>query len=231
MADVRDTGFRDLRFPSPISWGASGGEAFQVTVHVTGSGYEYRNADWDEARNEWDVASKIRTQAEHDLLVAFWRTCRGMAYAFRWKAWDDYSVRAEHGVMRPHADDGRANLLFKRYSDGFDYVDRRIVLPVDWTIHPARDRKIEFKVFVDGVEEDPAGYTVDFRNGVVWFDAAPSGVVTWQGEFDVPARFNMRRLSKTLVDYNYYSFEEVAIIELLPEEIVEPAFISGGPPA
>ncbi len=317
MSDA--TGFRNLRFPDTISWGSTGGEAFQVQIQSTGSGYEFRQADWDEARNEWDVAQRVRTQLEQDKVTAFFRTNRGMAFSWRWKAWDDYKVSAIEGVTERHADNPLAYLMYKRYTDYLAFVDRRIVLPIDYddtAMFKVADRKVPQIVYRDGTPMTSDKYAVDFRNGVIWlvptvdytstaiaatatgnwyvstgpdfsdfvvgdkivvsgFDAAGDNCdaahfrtittvdgggnriqvadtltteaagnvihivalpattedITWQGEFDVPARFNMRQLKKTIVDYNYYSFEEVAVIEVLPDEIVEDDFITGGPPA
>jgi uncharacterized protein DUF2460 len=81
------SGFHEVRFPDNIAYGATGGPEFATTVVVTGAGHEQRNIDWAEARGRWDVASGLKTQAQLDELIAFFRARKGKAYGFRFKDW------------------------------------------------------------------------------------------------------------------------------------------------
>ena len=67
------------RFPDNISQGASGGPGYQTEVVVVASGREKRNITWPLPRGRYDVAHGVRTQAQMDILIAFFRSVRGRA--------------------------------------------------------------------------------------------------------------------------------------------------------
>ena len=72
--------FHEVRFPDNIAYRATGGPEFATTVVATGSGHEKRNVNWAQARGRWDVASRLKKQAQIDELIAFFRARRGRAY-------------------------------------------------------------------------------------------------------------------------------------------------------
>ncbi|RME61845.1 MAG: TIGR02217 family protein, partial [Alphaproteobacteria bacterium] len=59
------TAFHDVRFPTDISFGSSGGPGFSTSIVETASGVEQRNANWAAARARYDVGTGIR--GEDDL--------------------------------------------------------------------------------------------------------------------------------------------------------------------
>ncbi len=74
------------RFPENISRGASGGPGYQTDVVVVSSGHEKRNITWPLGRARYDVAHGVRTQAQMDALIAFFRSIKGKGDDFRFKA-------------------------------------------------------------------------------------------------------------------------------------------------
>jgi uncharacterized protein (TIGR02217 family) len=84
--------FVDVRFPSDIAFGSAGGPAYSTDIVVTQGGHEQRNANWVQARARYNVAHGVKTQAQLNALIAFFRARKGRAYAFRgwtrcWRRW------------------------------------------------------------------------------------------------------------------------------------------------
>lgn len=82
--------FLEIRFPTEISYGASGGAEFSTDVTVLGSGFEQRNARWAAPRAQWNVATAIKNSAELDQVFDFFRVVKGRLKGFRWKDWMDF---------------------------------------------------------------------------------------------------------------------------------------------
>lgn len=82
--------FLEIRFPTEISYGASGGAEFSTDVTVLGSGFEQRNARWATPRAQWNVATAIKSSVELDQVFDFFRVAKGRLNGFRWKDWMDF---------------------------------------------------------------------------------------------------------------------------------------------
>ncbi len=177
--------FVETRFPDDISYGSGGGPEYATDVVATESGHEQRNIVWQSARARYNVAHGIKTQAQLDALIAFFRARKGRAYGFRFKDWADYQ-----GINQLLATgDGSSSqfqLVKRRYSSGGVEEVRSITKPVAGTV----------SVYLDSVLVS-AGFTVDDTTGLVTLSSAPgNGVaVTADFEFDVPVRFDTDRLA------------------------------------
>ena len=195
--------FIETRFPEDISYGSSGGPEFSTDIVATQSGYEQRNANWVAARAGYNVAHGVKTQAQLDALIAFFRARRGQADGFRFKDWADYSAAAQViGIGDGHT------LIFqlvKNYASGGVMVSRGISKPVAGTV----------AVYLNGAAQG-SGWSVDTATGLVTFAAAPgNGVaVTADFEFDVPVRFATDRLSASLDAYGIHSWRDIPLVEL-----------------
>jgi len=197
------TGFHEVRFPDNVAYGATGGPEFATTVLATGSGHEKRNANWAEARGRWDVASGLKTQAQLDELIAFFRARKGKAYGFWFKDWTDYKGT---GQLLGIGDDAETGFqLVKHYPSGSVIEVRTITKPVAGTV----------KVYLDGIEQ-LSGWSIDTATGIVTFDVAPgAGVqVTADFEFDVPARFDTDHMAVTIETYRLHNWQQIGVIEL-----------------
>lgn len=164
------------RFPEGIAMGAVGGPSFLTDIAQARSGRESRNAAWQYPRHEWDVAPGVRTQAQFLELRAYFMAARGRKRSWRLKDSSDFECTVAEGVVE--AITSTTFQLFKRYSVGAEYMDRRIRKPVSGTV----------TMFVSAVA---ATFTVDYTTGIATIAAAPDpATVTWAGQFDVPMRFD-----------------------------------------
>jgi len=185
--------FLEIRFPEDISTGAKGGPGYSTEVVVTASGYEKRNARWQEARHTYDVAYGLRIQAELDTLIAFFRQVKGKAYGFRFKDWADFKAADGEGALTDLG--GGKYQMYKKYeiSAGLDDY-RKITKPVEGSID-----------IIGGTAD------IDYTSGII--TATSGSPLTWTGEFDVPCRFDMDEMQPTYQS-NYYTWESIPIVEI-----------------
>lgn len=148
--------FLEIRLPTCIEKGATGGPRFKTTILETGGGHEYANIEWAQRRGAWDVSQAIKTTAEYNDLLAFFQIVRGKAIGFRFRDWSDYLAEAHNLGTGDNILD--AYPLQKTYTyDGQTYV-RKITKPVAGNT----------KVYFDSVEET-SGWTVDDATGLITF--------------------------------------------------------------
>lgn len=186
FADDEEQGmqaFEDIVFPIEIGIEASVLPGFSTNVVTSASGHEYRNANWQQARLRFDAGPGVRSDAEMELLIAFFRARRGPAVGFRFRDPYDFSSAGLNGTVAPTdqaigTGDGANNrfLLTKRYGQG---EVRRITRPVTGSV----------RVAIDGIEQ--VGGWVLGELGAIVFAAPPpeGGAVSAGFEFDVPVRF------------------------------------------
>lgn len=119
------------RFPEAISRGASGGPGYQTDVVVVANGNEKRNINWPLGRARYDVSHGVRTQAQMDVLVAFFRSMKGRGHGFRFKDWSDFQCTAAQGVLGTgNGTGGPTYQLGKVYAAGALNEIRSIQKPV-----------------------------------------------------------------------------------------------------
>ncbi len=195
--------FVEVRFPEDISYGSSGGPEYATDVVVTAGGYEKRGSNWAAARARYNVAHGVKTKAQLDALIAFFRARQGRAYGFRFKDWADFEA-AGQGIAVGNGSQ-TAFQLIKTYSSGSVAETRLITKPVAGTV----------SVYLDSVLQ-ASGWSVNTATGVVTFTSAPANGVEIQAdfEFDVPVRFDTDRLSTILESYGIYSILDIPLVEL-----------------
>lgn len=195
--------FVETRFPADIAYGSSGGPEYSTDVVITQSGYEQRNSNWSQARARYNVAHGVKTQAQLDALIAFFRARKGKADGFRFKDWSDYQAITQN----IGTGDGTTTQfqLKKNYTSGGITEERIISKPVSGTV----------SMYLGGVLQ-VSGYTLNTATGVVLFSSAPaSGVaISADFEFDVPVRFDTDRLSASLDAYGVQSWSDIPLIEI-----------------
>ncbi len=199
------TSFAEVRFPPEISYGATAGPEFSTTVITVRSGAEQRNRNWAAARLRFDASTGIKTRAQAEAIIAFFRARGGRAQAFRFKDWSDYRATAQALGTGDGARD--TFQLVKRYVSGADEDVRVITKPVAGTT----------KISLDGTPQT-SGWSVDTATGVVTFASAPANAaaVSADFEFDVPARFDTDRLEFRLETHDLMVWEQIPIIEVRP---------------
>jgi len=196
--------FIEVRFPSDIAYGSAGGPEYSTDIVILQSGYEQRNANWSQARARYNVAHGVKTEAQLDALIAFFRARKGRADGFRFKDWTDFTATA--AAIGTGNGTKTAFQLVKTYSSGSSAETRVITKPVAGTV----------KIYLGGVLQPGSAFSVNAASGMVTFTGAPgSGVaITADFEFDIPARFDTDRLVATLDAYGSYSWSEIPLVEI-----------------
>lgn len=193
--------FHDVQFPTDIAYGSSGGPNYSTDVVINHGGYEQRNVNWSAARARYNVAHGVKSQAQLDVLIAFFRARKGKAYGFRFKDWTDFE-----GVGQVIGAGGATLFqLVKRYVSGDAQEVRTIVKPVAGSV----------KIYVNDVLLT-SGVSVDGATGLVTLSSAPAGgaVVKADFEFDVPVRFDTDQLSASLEAYGVRSWLDIPLVEV-----------------
>ena len=203
--------FDDVQFPLDIGRKASVQPGFSTAVVTTASGHEQRNADWASGRMRYDAGPGVRSEADMQSLIAFFRARRGAAKAFRFRDPLDFSSNGMGGV--PTALDqligvgnGAATSfpLVKRYGIGADAEVRRITRPEVGSV----------VVAVAGVAQ-LSGWSLG-GGGVVQFTVPPANgaQVTAGFRFDVPVRFAEDSLTIDAVNFAAGEAGSVALVEV-----------------
>ncbi len=199
--------FADVRFPIALGREASVAPEFSTAIVTTANGVEQRNADWADARLRFDAGPGVRSEAELQELIAFFRARRGAAVAFRFEDPFDHSsngMTAEPSAadqVLGEGDGARTDFdLIKNY----DGQVRRITRPASGTV----------RVAVDGIEQS-SGWLLH-EKGVVSFAEPPAegAVVTAGFRFDVPVRFAEDRLEVNRATFLAGEAASVPLIEI-----------------
>ena len=206
--------FHEIRFPSNLSFGSSGGPERRTDVVTLANGFEERNTPWANSRRRYDAGTGLRSLDELAALVAFFEARRGQVYGFRWKDWTDFkSCRPSQVIGAFDQEIGRGDgvttvfALVKTYLSGAQSYVRPIGKPVAGTVicSIAGDQK------VDGLE-----FSVDYETGLVSFVSPPDiGAQVAAGyEFDVPVRFDTDRIITSVSSFQAGEVPDVPVIEV-----------------
>lgn len=180
--------FDDVLFPIEIGQEASVAPTFSTNVVTSAGGFEARNVNWSQARLRFDAGPGVRSDAELETLLAFFRARRGAAVAFRFR--DPYDNSSNGMTGTPSAadqeigtGDGAKNpfALAKSYGSG---GHRRITRPVPGSV----------RIAVNG-SELMSGWVLEDK-GMIQFDEPPAAgaAVTAGFLFDTPVRFAEDRI-------------------------------------
>jgi uncharacterized protein (TIGR02217 family) len=207
--------FDEIRFPTAISRGASGGPERRTEIVTLASGAEERNARWADSRRRYEAGFGVKSLGDLQAVIRFFEERRGRLHGFRWKDHADYRSSAGGGAVTPldqaigTGNGATASFqLVKRYGTGLrDYV-RTITKPVAGTV----------RVAVAGIET--SFFIVNPATGMVTFTAGhvpPAGAAITAGfDFDVPARFDTDRLSINLAYFEAGDIPQIPVIEVRP---------------
>ena len=208
--------FHEIRFPTAISLGATGGPERRTEIVTLGSGREERNQRWADSRRVYNAGYGVKTIADLEAVIAFFEERRARLYGFRWKDHADYKSCGVSGTISPTdqiigvGDGATAEFqLAKRYGSDFAPWTRAITKSVAGSV----------VVAVDGVQQsENTAFACDTTTGLVHFNAgfipANGATVTAGFEFDVPVRFDTDRLEINLDGFRHGSIPNIAIIEI-----------------
>lgn len=155
------------------------------------SGHEQRNQVWEDPLGRWRVDLENKSQALIAEYIAFARAiAKGRAIGFRFRDPHDHAVSSSQGVLVSLG--GNEHQLAKRYSSGASSVTRPIRKPSAATLYQGA-----------APLEAGAAYELDSATGIVTTIGSPSPLPdSWEGEFHVPVRFDLDRMSMRATDRN-----------------------------
>ncbi len=204
--------FHDVRFPTRISFGATGGPERRNEIVRLTSGRERRNQRLARSRRRYDAGTGLRSIEDLYDVVAFFEARRGSLIGFRFRDPFDWKSCRPDGAVTP-ADqeigtgDGVRNAfqLIKRYGEGETAELRPIAAPVAGTV----------RVAVAGAET--AAFLLDDATGVVTLEEPPGdGIPVTAGfEFDVPVRFDTDRLEASLTGFRAGQIPNIPLVEIV----------------
>jgi uncharacterized protein (TIGR02217 family) len=207
--------FDNIRFPTSISRGSSGGPERRTDVVTTASGREERNARWATSRRHYNAGFGVKSLDDIQAVVAFFEERRGKLYAFRWKDHTDFKSCAASALPAATdqsigtGDGATTNFqLVKKYGSGTrDYL-RVINAPVAGTL----------RVAVNGTVTTQ--FTVNLQTGMITFNVGNSpavgATITAGFEFDVPVRFDTDAININLSHFAAGDIPNIPLIEVRP---------------
>jgi uncharacterized protein (TIGR02217 family) len=209
------TPFHEVRFPTAISFGASGGPERRTEIVALGSGHEERNSRWADSRRRYNAGYGVRSLDDLHAAIAFFEERRGRLYGFRWKDHADFrscapglTPAATDQVIGTGDGETAAFQLVKTYGGLHAPWTREIAKPVAGTVIVA----------VNDVAVDPGDWACDPTTGIVTFDAgaipAEDAAVTAGFDFDVPVRFDTDRLEINLASFGVGEIPAIPLVEI-----------------
>ena len=199
--------FQEVRLPTRLAFGSTGGVERRTEIATLASGFERRSTPWALGRRRYLIGANLRSLDDMAELLAFFEARRGRLHGFRFKDFADFKSCAPSRTMSATdqalgAGDGvrTAFQLIKVYGD----VERPIAKPVEGSV----------RIAVGGVEV--SDFVVDAATGAVRLAVAPAvGVMVTAGFlFDTPVRFDTDRIETTLESFDAGRMAAVPLIEV-----------------
>lgn len=208
--------FHEIRFPTDIALGASGGPERRTEIVVLGSGYEERNTPWAHSRRRYNAGYGIKSLNDLHAVIAFFESRQGRLHGFRWKDLTDFKSSppqaspAEGDQVIGTGDGGQVSFaLQKTYQSGSQSYTRPITKPVTGSVLVA----VASVSQTEGVH-----FTVDATTGLITFLVgsipASSQLITAGYEFDVPVRFDTDYLNIDVGAFRAGDIPDIPIVEI-----------------
>lgn len=200
--------FAEVRLPTAVALGFTGGPEYSTDVVVLFSGRERRNQNRQDGRASYTASYDGKTRTVTDDLVAFFRARRGKFQGFRFKDHIDYQVDDTEGVLTSLG--FGTYQLWKRYTSGGVNHDRKIIKPVSGTV-----------VLKQGSTTltENTHYSLDYTTGIVNMLGSPGFVPNkWSGDFDVPVRFDTDKMEVTVREPGVFDWGNIGLVELLEQD-------------
>lgn len=195
--------FLEIRFPESISFNSSSILEFNTTIIKSKNGYEQRNINWNTNKMKFNIINGIKTKAELDEVITFFRNVRGAGYGFRFKDWTDYQVDNQYLGLGDGVTKEFQLIKSYRVSDNIVYY-RKITKPVISTV----------RVFINDIENKD--FNIDLTTGLITLNIAPEidSTIKANFEFDVPVRFENDIMEITMNSINSGNIKDITLIEI-----------------
>jgi len=208
--------FHEIRFPTNISKGATGGPERRTDIITLSSGFEERNSRWADSRRSYNAGYGVRGLDDMNAVLAFFEERRAQLYGFRWKDYADFrsglpSASPSAADQFVATGDGASATfqLIRTYGSQFAPYARAIRKPVQGTLLVA----VAGTVWAEG-----AAFTADYTTGLITFAAASipaaGAAITAGYEFDVPVRFNADQIEVNVQSFMAGSIPHIPIVEV-----------------
>jgi uncharacterized protein (TIGR02217 family) len=229
----------NARFPDNIAYGSKRRLRFQTRIVTGANGSEpSRVADWVGAgRRVWDLVQAVKDDATFEALQSWFINARGKFKEFRFKDASDYVALNQNIDI---SNGGPVYQLRKAYSidDTDEIVYRKIrkpvlgtvtiyknSLPISFVESTSAGLSVGFGLaneFLGNEYSDPNSVVLDYSSGsLLWLKeprpVAGVDVITWDGEFDLRARFDTDEMETTFSNFKAYQ-QSLEIIELLSSD-------------
>lgn len=207
------TEFHDVRFPTSLAFGASGGPEFSTEIIQLSSGQETRNTPHALPRRRYNAISGLKSVEQIVELKEFFISRKGSLHSFRFlDPFDNQSCPVTENPA--HTDqflaigDGvKQNFhLQKTYSDMAGSLTRPITKPHENSVLLA----------IDGTAISGNEFSVDGLSGQVDLNE-PLGVgktLTAGFRFDTVVRFDTDYLDLVLEDFGAVELRDIPLVEL-----------------
>jgi len=216
--DVEALPFHEALFPAAISKGVSGGPRFNTGIVCVSSGNEQRTQNWADPVYAFNVTHAVKSQAQLNMLIAFFRLRKGKATGFRFRDFTDYKITGGWLMTGDAATNMNGLQIAKYYIDiNTAYYTKRIIKkPVAGTV----------VLYLDGVVAGAQYYTVDYTTGKITADYIPTvgEIISIDCEFDVPVRFDIDEMPASIDDWDSYSWSGITLNEV---KLADPSAGSG----
>lgn len=210
--------FFEVQFPTKIGFGAVGGPTWSTLVNAGFSGFEQRNKNWANTRNEYQLDLVAQPISVFTTVLDFFQAVNGKGDAFRFKDPTDFQATAQ--ATSPATGDGNNKIfqLQQTYSVGVGATKRTytrtISKPIMALLTPGGAALTDFQgnaltntvnVYLNAVLKTlTTDYTIDATTGLITFVVAPGvGVaVTADCQYHIPVRFDTDKWPAQLVGGN-----------------------------
>ncbi|MEM7214838.1 MAG: DUF2460 domain-containing protein [Pseudomonadota bacterium] len=209
--------FHEVRFPTDLAFGATGGPQRRTEVVTMGSGREQRNARWAHSRRRYNAGYGIKTIGDLQVVIEFFEERRGRLFGFRfrdpldWKSSvADIAIAATDQLIGAGDGNTREFQLVKRTGTAETGYVRTILKPISHSVI----------VSIDEVQLEPSSYVVEPTSGVLTINTPqpPQGGQQIRAgfEFDIPVRFDTDEIIINLSQFEAGDIPSIPIVELLP---------------
>jgi uncharacterized protein (TIGR02217 family) len=201
------------RLPDNIESGSGFGPSWSNVIQESIAGTEQRYARWTKCRGVGDLSLGLQSSedplGDFRAIYAMFMAHRGSLYPWRFRC--DYDSSAEHEFF------GVGDGIQTEFQLTMTYDPGLLLLGIPGPLSYVRDIVLVVGVPVIEIAGTP---TIAFSltsGGIIIFDSAPTGDLTWSGTFDIPVRFDTDNLPIIMNAGDLAGIHSIPIKEVIGE--------------